>query len=458
MSEPEITYHYIKCASKSEQMCTDHGVSDRTFGGYKHTIRSGLEYTSIVDCAYTNLLDGFILGFGISSIVSFVSNVVRGRANGGGRSSFSSSSLRSGIFCAVLLGSYNTTRFLSCGSFRFLRARQRKVLIGLVIGCFSSILSKRLRRFLALFLVTRALEAKSKSVYRGLPSRYQKTLSPIVPYSHVLLASFSTGINAMSRFMRPELLEPSYKRFLDSACGYSQRALSDLNDVCNRRCSPERHCSALHAQGKGGCPGELLKFSLRHFFGNSLRFYYRLYAIPLIFTALRARRFSFSSLHRFAKKTLRSSLFLTTGGTAMTAVFCINDRLKLPITPALPLLSGMCSGGVLWIEPETRRPELSLYLFAQALYVMARFYAARGWWYPNGLDLIAIGIGSYQMISAFEDKELLRSFDRRALQAVFDHPNPNGTSGEQKMHGFRATRWLSKSQQNTEVFTVTRGS
>jgi hypothetical protein len=65
---------------------------------------------------------------------------------------------------------------------------------------------------------------------------------------------------------------------------------------------------------------------------------------------------------------------------------------------------------------------------------VAAFYADRGWWYPPGSDSLAISIGFYQVISAYEDSvrerfdndapSLLRPFYVSTLKKIFDFEEP----------------------------------
>jgi hypothetical protein len=118
----------------------------------------------------------------------------------------------------------------------------------------------------------------------------------------------------------------------------------------------------------------------------------------------------------------------------MTATFCTFDRLGLHGNRALPFVAGSAAGALVAIETKSRRLELGLYLFTQAMHVVAAFYARRGWWYPPGADLLAISVGFYQVISAYEDSvreckdpdstSLLRPFYVSTMKKIFDYEEP----------------------------------
>jgi hypothetical protein len=120
------------------------------------------------------------------------------------------------------------------------------------------------------------------------------------------------------------------------------------------------------------------------------------------------------------------------------------------------MVAGMASGGLVCIEPKTRRLELGLYLLTQAIHATAMYYATRtSWWYPPGADLLAIAVGFYQMAAAYEssqhdadDNQLLRPFYVSTLKKIFDYEEPVVTVGktkpvfEDRLHAWSVTRFF----------------
>lgn len=114
----------------------------------------------------------------------------------------------------------------------------------------------------------------------------------------------------------------------------------------------------------------------------------------------------------------------------MTLTFCTFDKLGIHGNRLMPFIAGSMSGALVIVETKSRRLELGLYLFTQAMHVVASFYASRGWWYPPGSDLLAIAVGFYQVISAYEDSvrlkteeeaPLLRPFYVGTMKKIFDY-------------------------------------
>ena len=116
----------------------------------------------------------------------------------------------------------------------------------------------------------------------------------------------------------------------------------------------------------------------------------------------------------------------------MTLTFCTFGKLGIKGNRALPFIAGSASGALVLVETKSRRLELGLYLFTQAMHAVAAFYASRGWWYPPGSDLFAVAAGFYQVISAYEDSlrkgkleaeetgTLLRPFYITLMKKIFD--------------------------------------
>jgi hypothetical protein len=252
--------------------------------------------------------------------------------------------------------------------------------------------------------------------------------------------------------MSPELLDKSYLRFLDANCGYTKEQLRNTPKLFGNPPELEnvtRHCQVLHPHAPHGCTVAISKFALRQYFTGSIRFYYKLYAIPLLITTLKSRKLSLTALKYFLQRTARSSLYFTSGGVALTSIFCLFSKLNLKANPLLPIIGGIASGGLVVIEPKSRRIELGLYLLTQAMHVVGKFYSTRlGWWYPPGIDLIAISIGFYQIAAAFElsskDPELglLRPFYVVILKKIFDFENFNDGIIEDRLHSWSVSKYI----------------
>jgi hypothetical protein len=92
------------------------------------------------------------------------------------------------------------------------------------------------------------------------------------------------------------------------------------------------------------------------------------------------------------------------------------------------------------------------------MHVVAAFYARKGWWYPPGSDMIAVALGFYNVISAYEDSfsdadretgSLLRPFYINTLKKIFDFEESVldqrlKVNREDRMHSWSLTKLFSR--------------
>lgn len=446
MLNPDWTYNYLTGAQSAVDLQAkipdddkDAIISVASVGSSDEAeevhIETSSVYTSLFRCVASNAIDGFLIGAATAGVFSVFPMLIRGKLVKAAKAPFNRGNLKLAVFFSILLSVYNTGRFRvrthRGGNKRQLTSRLLRAGVAMCVGCSSSLLSNRVRRFVALFLLSRSLETKGKEIYRNLSVEDQEKLEPFVDKADVALATLSMSINGASWIMAPELLDPSYRRFLNSTSGYSQDVIESTPLLFHKKIKVSRLCEVMHPHANSGCVIAVSKFAINQYFKDSLRFYYKLYLIPLLITTIRKKKLSITALKYFIERTGRSALFLTSGGVAMTSTFCIFDKLGLQANPLLAMVSGASSGALVFIEQKTRRLELGLYLFTQAMHVTAAFYARRGWWYPPGSDLIAVAIGFYNVISAYEDSvtdsdpdsggTLLRPFYISTLKKIFDY-------------------------------------
>jgi hypothetical protein len=473
MLNPDWTYNYLQGAQSAANLQLvipdddkDTILSVASFDSREDSEEILLDtksvYTSVLKCFATNLCDGFLIGAGTASAFSIFPHLVRGRFVKAAKSPFNKGNLKIAIFFSLLLGSYNAGRFFvrtrNRGNKRRLSSRALRALVAIIIGYSGSLLSNRVRRFIALFLLSRGFETKVKDIYRHLSSPTQKKIEPYVEYADVALATVSMSINGAAWIMNPELLDKSYLRFLDSFCGYPTDALRGTSKLFNPAYKFERQCEPLHPHAPHGCLVEVSKFAVNQYFRDSIRFYYKLFLIPLLITTVKKRKLSVTALKYFVQRTFQSAFFLTFGGVAMTLTFCTFDKLGLHGYRVMPFIAGSMSGGLVIVETKSRRLELGLYLFTQAMHVIAAFYASRGWWYPPGADLLAIAAGFYQVISAYEDSlkqrssdadahgTLLRPFYIGTMKKIFDFEEiieePDSCRRVDKLHAWSVMKYV----------------
>ena len=413
-------------------------------------------YGSTLRCFVSNVADGVLVGAATASAISIFPLLFRGKLVQAVKAPFVSGNLKISIFFGILLGVYNTGRYhvrMKCNGHK-LSERLLRALVAICIGYSGSLLSHRVRKFMALFLLSRAFETKIKAIHRELSVETQRKLSPLTAHADILLTTVSMGINGAAWIAQPALLDKSYLRFLESSCGYPVHAIRQTPKMFNSAYQCDRFCQPLHPQVPHGCFVENCKFGINHYFKFSILFYYKLYAIPLLLATLHKRKLSLTALRYFVQRTARSALFLTTGGFCMTSVFCMYSKLTSSQTAphSLAFVGGMSSGAMVFLEPKSRRIELGLYLFTQAMHVIASYYATHtNLWYPPAADLLAMTIGFYQLMAAYDDSarnenSLLRPFYVSTLKKIFDYEErSNDAQSVDRMHAWSTvTRYLAQ--------------
>jgi len=417
-------------------------------------------YKSTSRCFISNVVDGLLIGAITAGAFSVFPPLVRGKIIEAFKAPFNRGNLKISIFFGLLLGVYNTGRFHVRTSLSGHKPSQRvlRALVAISIGYSASLLSNRVRKFIALFLLSRAIETKSKDMHRKISPMTREKIKPLVDNADTALSAVSMAVNSCAWIMAPELLDKSYLRFLDSNCGYTVDQLRNTTRIFSAALNEKepvvvspRHCQVLHEDAPNGCTVEVAKFAARQYVTGSIPFYYKLYAIPLLITTIKSRKVSLTALRYFVQRTARSSLYFTSGGVALTSVFCLFSKFNLPASPMLPIIGGLASGGLVVIEPKSRRIELGLYLLTQAMHVFAMFYSTRlQWWYPPGVDLLAVAVGFYQMASAYEQSVkctesagLLRPFYVTILRKIFDFEDitDNGDI-EDRLHSWSVTKYI----------------
>ena len=469
MINPDWTYNYLSGAQSAVDLSAALPDDDKDTILSVASMDSDLQeeevivpysvYKSTARCFASNVVDGVLIGAATAGAFSLFPFLVRGKLIQAAKAPFNSGNLKISLFFGLLLAVYNTGRYHVRTSFHGHKPSQRvlRAIVAISIGGSASLLSNRVRKFIALFLLSRAIETKSKDIHRRLSPETQATIAPIVNHADVALSTASMAINACGWIIAPDLLDKSYLRFLDSTSGYTIKQLRGTPALFDSTaCFSDRHCHVLHPSAPHGCIAELAKFAVRQYFTHSVRFYYKLYAIPLLLTTIKKRKLSLTAIKYFVQRTCRSALFFTSGGVAITSTFCAFSKAGFPASPLLPVIGGMASGGLVFIEPKTRRIELGLYLLTQAMHISAMYLSTRtNLWYPPGTDLIAIAVGFYQLSAAYDssiktdaESGLLRTFYVSTLKKIFDYEEPivenesRKPQFEDRMHTWSVTKYL----------------
>jgi hypothetical protein len=469
MINPDWTYNYLSGAQSAANLQASIPEDDRDTvismasldtdrNVEEEFIIPSSVYTSTARCFSSNVLDGLLIGAGLAGVFSMFPLLVRGRIQQSLKAPFNKGNIKIALFFGVLMGVYNTGRYHVRTTCKGNKSGQRalRALMAISIGYSASLLSHRVRKFMALFLLSRAIETKSKDIHRKLSPETQAAIAPLTNHADVILTTASMAINACGWIMAPDLLDKSYLTFLDSTSGYTISQLRRTPDMfCVGGDSSVRHCSVLHPHAPHGCTVELGKFAVRQYFTKSIRFYYKLYLIPLLLTTFRKRKLSLTAIRYFFQRTAQSALFFTSGGVAISSMFCLFSKLGLSASPALPAFAGMASGALVCIEPKSRRIELGLYLLTQSIHVIATYIATRtNLWYPPGADLLAISLGLYHLSAAYEyttknahtpDRQLVRPFYVTTMKKIFDHEEPIDDQTnvcQDRLHAWSVTKYL----------------
>ena len=384
----------------------------------------GEMYHSLEHCIVSNFVEGCCIGGGLSVLVSVLPALLKGNIRRAAETVATTGNVRVALFFGSIMSIGNTGIYLqnrdapaedeNHDEFTA-RKRSARLLIGFLSGLSVAVLPKAIRRFIIYFLLTRSLEVgarmlKSAAMHKR-PDFQTEKGDVFTSHEVVGLASVSMSVIITAWFRYTHLVPKGYLQFLHGINNLTHKQVEDvqlvLQDSCAKR--PDlmpiinrqvQVCSVLHPIEEP-CPKFFARFLASALITRTGPFYLKLYSLPLLFSIFKRRgRISKDLiLNHFAKRVWWSALFLSSLNAIVAGAVC-----TLQHYPSIPLyahasIAGAASGASLYLEQDSRRLELALYLFSQAIQILVNAYEERGYWSPAGADTIfcaaSIGLISY---------------------------------------------------------------
>ena len=388
----------------------------------------GKLYHSMSHCFVSNFAEGCAIGGGISVLVSVIPSLLKGNLSRAMSAVVATGNFRVAVFFGSLMSICNTGVYLQRATKNHDSKRYgelSRLLIGFVSGMSVLVLPKGIRRFIVYFLFTRSLEVLARLVRSRRLLAGQNLFSV---HEIVGLASGSMAVIITAWFRYTHLVPKGYLTFLkginnltQEQVGAVQRVLQQQGDcggseqtrkILNREI---RMCALIHPDCQS-CSDFFTNFVLKGIFTRSGPFYIKLYSLPFILSIVIPNKskpkISIDSARQFASRVWWSSLFLATLNATVAGTVCLMSKFKpLASSRAVPLtfhasLGGAASAISLYLEQDSRRLELALYLFGQAIQILATAYAGSGLWYPKrGLDILVTASSISLMTFAFWHQE-----------------------------------------------------
>lgn len=463
LDRSETVLDFLKRNGMSSASISNLGDKLRKVIPSNEKLPEGEMYHSVRHCLISNFVDGCVIGGGMSGLVSIVPQLLKGHLRQAVVNVVTVGNLRVVVFFGTLLSVCNTGQYLhmqylnktGCVGSDAVRSRKRtRLLIGLLSGLSVGVLPKGIRRFIVYLLLTRSFEVlariiKMKILYRRWCSRRSvgyssfstcassledEAVEEFIPPDVEMFTSHEVvGLGCLSMtvvitgwFQYPHLVPKAYLQFLQGINNLTPvqveaviRVLSKSDDchdnprLANIKSRNDRVCRCIHEESQP-CADNFIKFLIKGFFTRTAPFYLKLYMLPLVISVVKRKgNVSPFLVQHFLQRVLRSGLFLTTMNATVAGASCflsyyfdtyMSQRVQLS-------LAGTASGFSLYIEEQSRRLELALYLFGQAIQILVNGYVSTGLWAPRGVDVLAsaasISLLTYAYWESAEDERLV---------------------------------------------------
>jgi hypothetical protein len=374
-------------------------------------------YDSTMLCVMENFVEGFCIGGGISTAVSCLPPLFKGRIKVALRNVPTLYNLRVAVFFGTLMTVCNTLLHLRrCrrgGSKPVSEERSFRLMVSLLSGICISTLPRGVRRFVVYMLFTRALEVMIRR--RRASQETNKEVEVFSSHETVALTMASMSVITTTWFGWPHLINPGYLHFLDNISNIKKSEFRDVGKVMLGACAgrpdlqyvhdSKQTCRVFHAESEA-CPRFIARVFLTSFIKHTIPFYIKIYQIPLLFTLIKRRgRIDTRVVIHFTKRVGRSGIFLAVLNTLVGGTICtISNQRSIPQLVSMPL-SGAVSGASLYIEDPARRLELALYMFGQALQMISNAYVANGYWTHPRMDIFVSTFSAMTLMNTFWERE-----------------------------------------------------
>ena len=374
-------------------------------------------YESSAQCILQNFSEGCCIGGCISVAVSCLPPLLKGRLLVALRNVPTLYNLRVAVFFGALMTVCNTLLHINRSRSRVASTvseeRLFRTLVSLLSGFCIASLPRGVRRFVVYMLFTRALEV---SIRRRRASHETETeLEVFSSHETVGLTMASMSVITTTWFGWPHLINSGYLHFLDNISNIKKSEFRDVGKVLLNRCAgrqdleviraSQNTCRVFHPESER-CPRFITRVFITSFIKHTIPFYIKIYQIPLLFTLLKRRgRVDARIITHFSNRVARSGLFLAVLNTLVGGTICsISNQRYIPQLACMPL-SGAVSGASLYIEEPSRRLELALYMFGQALQMVSNAYVANDYWTHPRMDIMVSTISAGVIMHSFWERE-----------------------------------------------------
>jgi hypothetical protein len=364
-------------------------------------------YNNVATCVLVNFCEGAVIGGSLAVVVSVLPPLVKGRIQKLASNAMTRNNAKIALFLGLFMAIHNAGIHLERGKGKKQR-RILRLLSMLFSGSAITILPARLRSFMVYLLFTRALEVAARKYRLGKADKPGQEL--ISSHESVALTMASMSVITTTWFGWPHLVSKSYLHFLDNISNirgeYFRKLgkvllLRDVNEDAHLRfvVNKKKPCLAFHDETQPCAPfiGRVFVESL---ITKTIPFYGKLYVIPFALSLLRGR-LSSKLVASTANRLWWSGLFLGVLDTLVGATICsISNQNIVPHILIMPL-SGAVSGLSLYIEQPSRRLELALYMFGQAIQMLVSAYKYNGLWVPRNVDIVVCACSAALLTDAF---------------------------------------------------------
>ena len=361
-------------------------------------------YPNMVACFVANFTEGAVIGGSLAVLVSVLPSIVKGNLKKAGRNALTRNNAKIALFLGIFMTIHNSGVHLQRGRGKKQR-RLLRLLAMLLGGSAITILPAKLRSFMVYLLFTRALEvaARKHRLKSAVPGK-----ELISSHESVALTMASMSVITTTWFGWPQLVSKSYLHFLDNISiirGEYFRKLGkvllvrNVNEDAHLRyvVNHNKPCLAFH---EGPCVPFIWRVFSESLITRTIPFYAKLYVIPFALSLARGK-LSSKLLVSTATRLWWSGLFLGVLDALVGGTICSVSNQKIIPHIAIMPLSGAVSGLSLYFEQPSRRLELALYMFGQAIQMLVSAYQFNGLWSPKNFDIFVCACSAAVLTDAF---------------------------------------------------------
>ena len=228
-------------------------------------------------------------------------------------------------------------------------------------------LKPKYRRAFSLFLVAKLAQAGYASAGKVHP--WLKEGPGQWKHTTFSLFALSSAQIMYAYVMRPDTLDPGFWNFIVQAGPIDKATLATVRESVQRGASGAVvGCDHTHkSTGAIWCSSHVVSSSLSTF-RKCFPFYFSIHYVPYVVLNLtKAISKPVHTLYRATKATVRSSAMLSTYVGLYMSTVCLHRKSGAPDHRALYYLAGIVASGALFVETESRRADLMLWVVPRAV-------------------------------------------------------------------------------------------